>query len=283
MSRIVETLYDAYGQEFEFDEVYFERKTDHQHLIIFHNPVFGRVMILDGVVQTTELDEFIYHEMLSHVPILAHGHVDNILVVGGGDGGIIREITQHRGIQHITQVEIDRTVIEMSRLHLPGHSAGAFDDPRLEIVISDGLNYLRGDGESYDVIISDSTDPIGPGETLFSQEFYTAVQRRLKPGGIFVAQNGVPFYQMDELRTANHHLSSLFADTSFYAAAVPTYVGGIMAFAWASDDQKLRNLSEEKLLARYRDSGLSCRYYNPALHRASFALPEYVIQAIQGV
>ncbi len=283
MSRIVETLYDAYGQEFEFDEVYFERKTDHQHLIIFHNPIFGRMMVLDGVVQTTELDEFIYHEMLAHVAILAHGRVDNILVVGGGDGGIIREITHHRGIRHITQVEIDRTVIEMSRLHLPSHSAGAFDDPRLEIVIGEGLDFLRGDGEPYDVIICDSTDPIGPGETLFSQEFYTAIQGRLKPGGVFVAQNGVPFHQIDELCATHHHLRSLFTDTSFYAAAVPSYVGGIMAFAWASDDQRLRNLSEEKLLARYRDSGLSCRYYNPALHRASFALPEYVLQAIQDV
>ena len=281
MARFVETLYDAYGQEFEIDEVYFEHKTDHQHLMIFHNPVFGRVMVLDGVVQTTERDEFIYHEMLAHVAIQAHGRVDSLLVVGGGDGGIIREITRHRRIRKFTQVEIDRTVIEMSRAHLPEHSAGAFDDPRLEIVIDDGLEFLSAAGESYDVIICDSTDPIGPGESLFSGEFYAAVRGRLKPGGVFVAQNGVPFHQLDELRATHHHLRGLFADASFYAAAVPSYIGGVMAFAWATDDPALRAVGEQTLDARYSDAGLACRYYNPAIHRAAFALPEYLVQAIR--
>lgn len=280
-TRFVETLYDAYGQELEIDEVYFERKTDHQHLIIFHNPIFGRVMVLDGVVQTTERDEFIYHEMLAHVPILAHGHVESLLVVGGGDGGILRQVTRHRDIRKITQVEIDPAVIETSRRYLPDHSAGAFDDPRLEIVIGDGLEVLRRAGESYDVIISDSTDPIGPGESLFTGEFYAAAHARLKPGGVFVAQNGVPFHQLDELCSTHRHLRGLFADHGFFTAAVPIYVGGVMAFAWASDDPRLRQLDEQTLETRFREAALSCRYYNPAIHRAAFALPEYLIQALR--
>jgi len=281
MSRFVETLYDSYGQEFEFDEIYFERKTDHQQLTIFHNPVFGRVMVLDGVVQTTERDEFIYHEMLAHVPILAHGGVTSVLVVGGGDGAIIREITRHQAIRQITQVEIDATVIEMSRQHLPNHSAGAFDDPRLEIVIGDGLEFLQGQGERYDLIICDSTDPIGPGESLFDHAFYSAVHSRLARGGVFVAQNGVPFHQLDELQSTYRHLSGLFGDACFYSAAVPSYIGGIMAFAWASDDPGLRKLSEASLRERYRAAALACRYYNPAIHLASFSLPEYLLQALQ--
>jgi len=280
-ARFVETLCDTYGQEFEIDEVYFEQKTEHQHLIIFHNAVFGRMMVLDGVVQTTERDEFIYHEMLTHVPILAHGEVDNLLVIGGGDGAILREISRHRSIQRITQVEIDATVIEQCRKYLPNHSAGAFDDPRLHTVIADGLDFLSREGERYDVIICDSTDPVGPGKTLFTAEFYATVQRRLQAGGIFVAQNGVPFHQMDELCDSHRQLRERFIDHGFYGAAVPSYIGGIMAFAWASDSAARCCPDEATLNARYVDAGLACRYYNPAIHRAAFALPEYLLEALR--
>jgi len=281
-TRFVETLYDAYGQEFEVGEVFFERHTEHQQLSIFANPVFGRMMVLDGVVQTTERDEFFYHEMLAHVPILGHGRAREVLVIGGGDGGIIRELVKHGSIERIVQVEIDAGVIATSREYLPRHSDGAFDDPRLRIVIADGLEFMQRDGDAFDVIICDSTDPIGPGESLFSAEFYAALPGRLRPGGVFVAQNGVPFHQMDELCATHRHLRGLFADTSFYSVAVPSYIGGIMAFAWASDTPGLREPDREVLTRRFDEAGISCRYYNPGIHQASFALPEYILQAMQG-
>jgi spermidine synthase len=280
MPKFNETLYDAYGQEFRIDEMLYEVKTDHQHVTIFHNATFGRVLVLDGVVQTTEKDEFIYHEMMTHVPILAHGNVRRILIVGGGDGGMLREVTRHRHIEHITQVEIDRKVIDMCRTYLPNHSQGAFEDPRVKIVIDDGLHFVKTTPEQFDVIISDSTDPIGPGEALFKEDFYTNCKRCLTQGGVLVTQNGVAFMQLDEVRTTARRLNRVFKDQYFYTAAVPTYVGGVMTFAWATDDVKMRYIDSSLLKSRYINSNLDTRYYTPAIHQAAFALPGYVLEAI---
>lgn len=278
-----ETLYDAYGQRFRVDKVYFESQTDHQHLMIFENAQFGRVMVLDGIVQTTERDEFIYHEMLTHVPVIAHGNVERVLIVGGGDGGMLREVCKHRSIKEIVQVEIDQAVIDMAREYLPAHSDGAFDDPRVRIVIDDGMNYVRNCAEQFDLIISDSTDPIGPGEVLFTDNFYSACARCLRPAGVLTTQNGVVYMQTDEVLTTAKRLAPHFADASFYGAAVPTYVGGIMTFAWATDNSALRSQSLAEIEARFAAAGISCRYYNPAIHQAAFALPQYVVEAIAEV
>ena len=280
MPRFSETLYDAYGQEFRIDEMLFEIKSDHQHIVVFHNAAFGRVLALDGVVQTTERDEFIYHEMMTHLPILAHGSVERILIVGGGDGGILREVTRHANIKHITQVEIDQAVIDLCREHLPNHSDGAYDDPRVRIVIDDGLGWVSNTTEKYDVIICDSTDPIGPGEALFQEPFYAACQKSLTPGGLMVNQNGVAFMQLEEVKQTARRIAGLFADWHFYSAAVPTYVGGIMTFAWATDDISLRQTDIDTIKARFSASGVSTRYYTPEIHKAAFALPQYILSAI---
>ncbi len=278
--RFLESLYPGWGQSFKIDEVLFEQKTDHQHLIIFRNPEWGTVMALDGVVQTTERDEFIYHEMMTHVPLVAHGQARDVLIIGGGDGGILREVLKHSTVERVVQVEIDAAVIDMCKTHLPNHSNGAFDHPKAQIVIADGIEYVGETSRSFDVIISDSTDPIGPGEVLFTSKFYTGIQRCLKPGGVFVAQNGVSFMQTDEVRTTARRLGPLFADQSFYAAAVPTYVGGIMTFAWASDNPALRKLDAQTVEARIAAAGLRTRYYNHGIHTAAFNLPQYVLDAI---
>lgn len=278
--EFVETLYDAYGQRFAIDEVYYERRTDHQHLLIFHNAKFGRVMTLDGVVQTTERDEFYYHEMLAHVPLFAHGDARRVLIIGGGDGGLLREVVKHREVEHVTQVEIDDAVVEMSRTYLPNHSQGAFDDPRFHLVIADGAEFMRACDERYDVIMVDSTDPIGPGEALFSAEFYRNCARCLGDSGVLVTQNGVPFMQLDEVKQTARAFRSIFEDWHFYGVAVPTYVGGIMTLGWATRNPALRTQSHEELAARYRDAEVRTRYYNPETHRAAFALPQFVAEAI---
>ncbi|MEJ2142750.1 MAG: polyamine aminopropyltransferase [Gammaproteobacteria bacterium] len=281
MKKYSETLYDSYGQEFEVDKIYFENKTGHQHLVIFENAKFGRVMALDGIIQTTEADEFIYHEMLTHVPLFAHGNVKDVLIIGGGDGGMLREVCKHRSVEHITQVEIDDQVVEMCKQYLPNHSAGAYDDPRVEIVIDDGANFVRTTDKKFDVIISDSTDPIGPGEVLFTTDFYADCKRSLKPGGVLVTQNGVAFMQLDEVTTTNQRLVSHFSDHSFYCAAVPTYIGGVMTFAWATDNEQLRYLSQDEIEQRFKLANINTRYYNPAIHKASFALPQYILDALK--
>ncbi|MTD40991.1 polyamine aminopropyltransferase [Erwinia sp. CPCC 100877] len=277
-----ETLHDHFGQYFSVDNVLYHEKTDHQDLVIFENAAFGRVMALDGVVQTTERDEFIYHEMLTHIPLLAHGHAKRVLIIGGGDGGMLREVCRHKAVESITMVEIDKGVVSFCRQYLPGHGADAWDDPRFNLVIDDGVNFVNGTTQTFDVIISDCTDPIGPGESLFTSAFYEGCKRCLNPGGIFVAQNGVCFLQQDEVLDSHRKLSRYFKDVSFYQAAIPTYYGGIMTFAWATDNEALRHLRPDTIQARFHSAGIHCRYYNPAIHSAAFALPQYLHDALSG-
>ena len=280
MKEFQETLYDALAQTFRIDKMYFEHKTEHQHLMIFHNAFLGRVMTLDGVVQTTEKDEFIYHEMMAHVPVFAHGEVRQVLIIGGGDGGMLREVLKHQGVEQVTMVEIDAEVINMAKQYLPKHSAGAFDDPRANIVIADGMDFVRETEQRFDVIISDSTDPIGPGEVLFTDDFYGQCKRILTPGGVIATQNGVPFFQLDEVTTTRERMAPHFSDQTFYSAAVPTYYGGIMTFAWGSDNADLRQLDLATLQQRFQQTGMKTRYYTPEIHLASFALPQYIRDAL---
>ncbi len=279
-NEFAETLYDSYGQRFAIDEVCFESRTEVQHLLIFHNAKFGRVMALDGVVQTTQRDEFYYHEMLAHVPLFAHGQPRRVLIIGGGDGGLLREVVKHRSVEHVTKVEIDAAVVEMAKTWFPDHSRGAFDDPRFHLVIADGAEFVRTTEDPWDVIMIDSTDPIGPGEVLFSNDFYRQCQRILAPGGIMVTQNGVPFMQLDEVRKSARAFRDLFADWHFYGVAVPTYIGGMMTLGWATEDAGLRQLPLEVLEERFASAEIDTRYYTPAIHRGAFALPRFVEEAI---
>ena len=280
MSDYQETLYEGYGQRFRMDKLLHEVRTEHQHLVIFENPRMGRVMALDGVIQTTEADEFIYHEMLTHVPILAHGAARKVLIIGGGDGGMLREVSKHRSVEQITMVEIDGTVVDMCKEFLPEHSKGAYDDPRLNLVIDDGMRFVATTTEKFDVIISDSTDPIGPGEVLFSENFYQACRRCLNEGGVLVTQNGTPFMQLDGVQNTAGRMNGLFADWHFYMAAVPTYIGGAMTVAWGATNAALRQVPLDTLRQRFAGSGIVTRYYNPEVHQGAFALPQYVLQAI---
>ncbi|WP_223668901.1 polyamine aminopropyltransferase [Kangiella shandongensis] len=278
--RFIETLYKSYGQSFTIDEILFESKTQHQHLIIFNNEQFGRVMALDGVIQTTEKDEFIYHEMLTHVPLFAHGNAKRVLIIGGGDGGILREVLRHPEVEHVTMVEIDQAVVDMCKKYFPKHSDGAFEDPRVNLVINDGVEFIVNNTEKFDVIISDSTDPEGPGEVLFSSRFYQGCKNSLTEGGVLATQNGVSFMQIEEVQTTYNRFQGLFKDRWFYAAPVPTYVGGIMTLAWGTDDASLRQQSAEEIRERFSQTNMKTRYYTPELHVASFALPQYVINAL---
>ena len=281
MSQIFsETLHDGYAQSFGIRDILFESRTEHQHLVIFESASFGRVMALDGVIQTTERDEFIYHEMLAHVPLFAHGAAKDVLIIGGGDGGLLREVLKHPEVERVVQVEIDRAVIDLCVQYFPNHSQGAFDNPRAEIVIGDGIDYVCNTERRFDVVLSDCTDPIGPGEVLFSSRFYEGVARCLNRGGIFAAQNGSAFLQPDEVTTTHQRLSPYFRDRSFFTASVPTYVGGAMALAWASDEATLRTVEMKTLQQRFDKAAIATRYYNPAVHTASFALPQYLVDAL---
>ena len=198
---IAETLFDDLGfrMTFEVDKVLYELQTEHQHLVLFEHRFFGKMLMLDGATQISKKDEFIYQEMMSHVPLFAHGKAEDVLIIGGGDCGIAEEVLKHRTVKRLTQVEIDPAVIEFAKEHFPEFTKPVFADRRFESVIDDGAKYVAATDRRFDVIIVDSTDPIGPGKILFGAKFYAGCRRCMKPGGVLVTQNGVPFFQNNEL------------------------------------------------------------------------------------
>lgn len=264
----------------QITDIIFRETTEHQDLVIYETAQWGRVMALDGIMQVCERDEFIYHEMLTHVPILAHGAAREICVIGGGDGGILREALRHP-VDRVTMVEIDASVVELCTTYLPSISNGAFDDPRTNLVIADGARFMAEENDRFDVIIVDSTDPMGPGEVLFTSEFYGHCKSRLTDGGVIVTQSGVAMIQGDELTTTVRRLGEHFADASAYIAPVPTYIGGFMALGWGTDNPELRKLSADALAERYKQADISTRYYNGDLHAGAFALPTYIAEYVE--
>jgi len=265
----------GFAQRFRMTKVIHQEKTAFQDLIIFETPAFGKVLALDGVVQTTDGDEFIYHEMIAHVPMLAHGNAKRVLIVGGGDGGVMREVLRHPVVRAV-MVEIDGGVVEACKAHMPNIGAGAFDDPRSELLIADGIKFAAATEESFDVIIVDSTDPVGPGEVLFTDAFYADCKRIMNPGAILITQSGVPYLQGKEVTNGYKRLKPHFADVSFFVIAVPTYAGGFMTLGWASDDPRLRAQCEIDIAERFAALDLRTRYYTPEVHVAAFALPPFI-------
>lgn len=279
MTRWVdETLHPHFRCSLIADRVLYENQTEHQHLIIFDNATFGRVMMLDGVVQLTTKDEFIYHEMMAHVPLFALGaeNAKRVLVIGGGDGGVMREVLKHKSVERLVLCEIDRTVVDLSKEHLPEISKGAFEDPRVDVVIADGVRFVAETNERFDAIIVDSTEPVGPAAVLFTRAFFEGCARCLTKPGILVTQNGLPFLHPDHLTGTMALFAEIFPDRATYLCDQPTYFGGPFALAWAANDASLRVAPLDLIARRYEDSGLDLSYYTPAVHKAAFALPAYI-------
>jgi spermidine synthase len=280
---IAETLFDDLGfrMSYQVDKVLYEMQTEHQHLVLFEHPFFGKMLMLDGATQITKRDEFIYQEMMSHVPLFAHGQAREVLIIGGGDCGIAEEVLKHKSVKRLTQVEIDAAVIEFSKEHFPEFTKPVFADKRFESVIDDGMKYVARTERRFDAIIVDSTDPQGPGKVLFSQKFYAACKRCMNKGAVLVTQNGVPMFQPNELASSVAKFRRLFADGTCYVAAIPTYIGGHLAMGWASDDRRLRQTPVKTLAARYRKAGaFSTRYWTPEVHAAAFALPRFIADVV---
>ncbi|CTQ56032.1 Spermidine synthase [Roseibium album] len=276
-----ETLYPGVEVSYSCDEILYQEKTEHQDLVLFTNPVFGKVLMLDGVTQVTTKDEFIYHEMMSHVPIIAHGSAKNVLIVGGGDCGLAEEVLKHPTVETLVQVEIDASVVEFSKEHFGDFNEGVLEDKRFELVIADGMKFAAETDRGFDVVIVDSTDPHGPGAVLFSEEFYRNVHRMLTPGGVLVTQNGVPFLQEEELVTSVERFSRIFKDAAAYIAAIPTYFGGHMTLGWATDNPDLRRQAVSVLEERFKAADFETRYYTPDVHAAAFALPKFILDAVE--
>ena len=276
---IAETLFDELGfrMSYEVEKVLYELETRHQHLVLFEHRFFGKMLMLDGATQISSRDEYVYQEMMSHVPLFAHGSAKEVLIIGGGDCGIAEEVLKHKSVKHLTQVEIDAAVVEFAKEHYPEFTKPVFADRRFECVIDDGMKYVTRTKRRFDVIIVDSTDPQGPGAVLFTRAFYAGCKRCLAKGGVLVTQNGVPFLQAKELTTSIDHFRGLFADATCYVAAVPTYVGGLMAMGFATDNRRLRQISATAVAARYAKAGrFATQYRTPELHVGAFALPRFI-------
>lgn len=269
------------GQRLRVRRTIHRAPSRYQDIWIFENEAFGRVLALDGLVQVSEQDEFIYHEMMAHVPMFAHGGARHVLIVGGGDGGVLREVLKHASVQRAVMVEIDREVIDLCRAHLPSVSAGAFSDPRAEVIVADGLEFLRRTQDTFDVILVDAPDPVGSGRTLFSTAFLAACRARLRPGGILVAQGGVGFLQAKQIRRTAFRLRELLGDVAAYTASVPSYYGGAMVFVWAAETAHKRLVPEDMLAARFAGAGVKTRCYTPALHAAAFVLPRHLAEMLR--
>lgn len=263
------------------DKQLFSTQSDFQRIDVFQSPEFGRFLTLDGYMMLTEKDEFIYHEMITHVPMAVHPNVKNVLVIGAGDGGVIRELSRYKEIEKIDMVEIDEEVVGVCKEYLPKTACG-FDDERLNIYYEDGLRFIRSCKNEYDLIIVDSTDPFGPGEGLFTKEFYGNCYKALKDDGIMVNQHESPFYTEDALamQRAHKRIVESFPISRVYQAHIPTYPSGHWLFGFASKKyHPLKDLNEEK----WNKNNFPCRYYTTMLHKGAFYIPAYVEEMLKDV
>lgn len=249
----------------QIKSVVYTKRTKFQELCIFDTVEFGRMLVLDNAIQTTEKDEYIYHESIVHVPLFSHPNPENVLIIGGGDGGSLREALRHPGIKQVTMVDIDGDVVEASKKYLPGWNTG-FTDPRARVLIEDGLKFVATTGDRFDLVIVDSTDPEGPGEALFVPEFYAAIAKILKPGGMLCAQTESPIGTPELVRDIYQRIAGVFPVTGLYTVPIPSYPGGWWSFTCGSLG------TDPKKPLRRPDESWNLKFYSPEIHERVFVL-----------
>jgi len=255
-----------------------EERTPYQHLEIYESPLFGRMLVLDGAVQTTEGDEFVYHEMLAHPALCTHPAPRRVLIIGGGDGGLLEEVLKHP-VERVAMVEIDEAVVRTGRQYLPAICGQAFEDPRTQLVIGDGIAYVRETRDRFDAVLIDSTDPEGPAVGLFAEEFYAEVARRLTPDGLIAVQSGSAVYQRELIRMVRRNLRSSFPIVRTFVATVMAYPGVLWSFTMGSLTRDPLQVGDIEIAGRIADFRL--KYYTPLGHRGAFDLPPYLRGAVE--
>ncbi|MFC4402833.1 spermidine synthase [Gracilibacillus xinjiangensis] len=260
---------ENFGITMKIDRTYHTEQTDFQKLDMVETAEWGNMLLLDDMVMTTEKDEFVYHEMVAHVPLFTHPNPKHVLVVGGGDGGVIREVLKHKSVEKAVLVDIDGKVIEYSKKYLPS-IAGKLDDPRVEVRVADGFMHIAESEKAYDVIMVDSTEPVGPAVNLFTKGFYAGISNALKDDGILVAQTDNPWFKADLIQQVFHDVAEIFPVTRLYTANIPTYPSGLWTFTLGSKIHDPLKVKEDRFFE------LDTKYYTKSLHFASFALPKFV-------
>eukprot|EP01088_Endostelium_zonatum_P014472 TRINITY_DN3192_c0_g1_i1.p1 TRINITY_DN3192_c0_g1~~TRINITY_DN3192_c0_g1_i1.p1 ORF type:complete len:300 (-),score=75.90 TRINITY_DN3192_c0_g1_i1:37-936(-) len=261
-------MWPGQAMSIEVDEILFQGRSDYQDVVAFKSKTYGNVMALDGVIQCSERDEFSYQEMLTHLTMCAHPDPKRVLVIGGGDGGVLREVAKHRGVEKIVICEIDKMVIEVSKKYLP-HMAVGYDDPRVVVNIGDGCKFLEESKNEYDIIIVDSSDPVGPAEVLFEKPFYVNMRNALRPGGIVGTQGECQWLHLELIKRLLDQSREIYNHVEYAYTTIPTYPCGQIGFVICS-------LRDERPSVPVRDiSNENTRYYNQDVHKAAFVLPEF--------
>ncbi|MFB1097775.1 MULTISPECIES: polyamine aminopropyltransferase [Bacillaceae] len=260
---------DSFGITAKVKRSLHSEQTDFQKLDMLETEEWGNMLTLDGMVMTTERDEFVYHEMVAHVPLFTHPNPENVLIVGGGDGGVIREVLKHDKVKKATLVDIDGKVIEYSKKFLPS-IAGKMDDPRADVRVGDGFMHIAESENAYDVIMVDSTEPVGPAVNLFTKGFYAGIAKALKEDGLFVAQTDNPWFKADLISQVYKDVKEIFQVTELYTANIPTYPSGLWTFTMGSKVHHPKEVKAERF------QPIETKYYTPELHQAAFVLPKFV-------
>lgn len=275
--RYSELSKDGFGITIKVDKTLYSKKSPFQQVDVFDSESMGRVLTLDGLMMTTERDEFYYHEMISHIPMCAHKNPESVLVIGGGDGGTIREVLKHDTVKKVVLCEIDGLVIEACKELLPTIGC-ELDNPKVKVVVEDAIEYIKDKKGQYDVILIDSTDPMGPGEGLFTEEFYTNVKEALKEGGIMAAQSESPFINQKEMKMMYPLLRKVFPIVDCFTGPIPSYPGGYWSWCFCSVNVKPLDYIDEERAAKIEKQ---CKIYNVDYHKARFALPNFVKELIK--
>ena len=275
MREFAEPYRHGWRESVQVREHLYDGRSAFQRLQVLDTVPFGRMLVLDDACQTSVADDYIYHEMLVHVPMMAHPDPRRVLVIGGGDGGALRRVLDYP-VEKATLVEIDGEVVRVSRELLPSIAGDAFDHPKGELIIGDGVQYLRETTEHFDVILVDSTDPVGPAVDLFNEEFYRNVRRAIGDNGIIVTQSGSPLVMLDELIDAVERMRAVFPIVKTYLCGIPIYPGVLWSFTAASNTIDPSNVDPARIAQRLQANGKPTGWYTPALHRAAFALPNYL-------
>jgi len=273
-------IWPGFCNSFQVEEILVDEQSKYQHILIFKSKNFGKVLVLDNAVQCTEVDEFSYQEMISFLPLNSHPNARKVLVIGGGDGGVVREVVKHPSVEKVYQCEIDEKVIEVSKKHLPFMAEG-FSSPKLSLHIGDGNEFMSKHNKFFDIIITDSSDPIGPAECLFQRAYYESMKKALRPGGIVCCQCESMWFNLDLIKKMVGFCKTMFPRVAYAYTTIPTYPGGHIGFLLCSLNPDT-DFSDPVIKFSAEDvEKLNLRYYNSALHHCSFVLPEFVRKALQ--
>ena len=271
-------LWPGQAMSLQVRKVLTHHRSDFQDILVFESEKYGNVLVLDGVIQVTERDEHAYQEMIAHLPLFAHPNPKRVLVIGGGDGGVLREVAKHPGVEEIIECEIDEGVINASKKYLPGLAKG-YDDPRVKVLIKDGVKFMEENQESFDVIITDSSDPIGPAAGLFETPFYNAMHRALRDGGIVCTQGECMWLHLDLIKPLMDSLVGTYSIVEYAYTTIPTYPSGQIGFIIATKGRTSCKKAERRPTEEQQEQ---LNYYTPELHEASFVLPAFAKRALEG-